>query len=103
MKVSLKVKIFMWFLHHRVTLTKDNLAKGNWNGNTTCNFCDKNESIQHLFCECPLAKIIWHIVHMNLSLAPPKYIINLFGNWLKGIPKEDLIQIGWFCVVLWAL
>jgi hypothetical protein len=30
--VPLKVKIFMWFLYHKVILTKDNLAKRNWNG-----------------------------------------------------------------------
>jgi hypothetical protein len=29
-KVSLKIKIFMWFLHLREVLTKDNLAKRNW-------------------------------------------------------------------------
>jgi hypothetical protein len=32
MKVLLKIKIFMWFLHQKVILTKDNLAKRNWTG-----------------------------------------------------------------------
>jgi hypothetical protein len=27
LKVSLKIRIFMWFLHRKVLLTKDNLAK----------------------------------------------------------------------------
>ena len=30
MKVPLKIKIFMWFLHRKVILTKDNLRKRNW-------------------------------------------------------------------------
>ena len=59
MKVPLKIKIFMWFLHRKVILTKDNLARRNWEGNQSCVFCDKNETIQHLFFECPLARIIW--------------------------------------------
>jgi hypothetical protein len=29
MKVPLKIKIFMWFLHRKVILTKDNLIKRN--------------------------------------------------------------------------
>jgi hypothetical protein len=30
---------------------------------------------------------------MTFGLAPPKNVSHPFGNWLKGIPKNDLIQI----------
>ena len=30
LKVPLKIKIFMWFLHRKVLLTKDNLIKRHW-------------------------------------------------------------------------
>jgi hypothetical protein len=41
---------------------------------------------------------------MTFGLEPPKNITTLFGNWLKGIPKKDLIQIRvGVCIVLWAL
>jgi hypothetical protein len=36
MKVQLKIKVSMWFLHRKVILTKDNLLKRNWTGNDTC-------------------------------------------------------------------
>ncbi|WVZ61813.1 hypothetical protein U9M48_011628 [Paspalum notatum var. saurae] len=39
-----------------VLLTKDNLARRNWNGSQSCCFCHYNESIQHLFFDCRLAK-----------------------------------------------
>jgi hypothetical protein len=32
LKIHLKIKKFMWFLHNKVLLTKDNLSKRNWNG-----------------------------------------------------------------------
>ena len=32
-KAPPKIKSFMWFLYRKVILTKDNLAKRNWNGN----------------------------------------------------------------------
>jgi hypothetical protein len=78
-KVPLKIKIFMWFFHKKVILTKDNILKRSWQGCTTYCFCDKDESIHHLFFECPLAKIVWRIVHMTFGLVPLKNVTNLFG------------------------
>jgi hypothetical protein len=41
---------------------------------------------------------------MTFGLAPPKNVDNLFGNWLKGIPKDNLSQIRvGVCVVIWAI
>jgi hypothetical protein len=34
---------------------------------------------------------------MSFGLAPPKNIKNLFGNWLTGIPKQDLVNIRVGC------
>jgi hypothetical protein len=49
--------------------------------------------MQHHFFECPLHKTIWCIVRMTFCLAPPKKLTNLFGNWLTGIPKKDVIKL----------
>jgi hypothetical protein len=62
MKVSLKIKIFMWFLHQKVIITNDNLAKRNWTGYKKCVFCDSEESVNHLFFACPFARLIWRVV-----------------------------------------
>jgi hypothetical protein len=104
MKVPLKVKVFMWFLNRKVILTKDNLIKRNWVGSETCCFCDCKEFIQHLFFDCPFAKVVWRIIYMTFGLAPPKNITNLFGNWLKGIPTKELIQFrAEVCMVIWTM
>src|SRR4051812_32133728 len=63
-KIPLKIKIFMWFLNNKVLLTKDNLAKRNWNGSSKCGFCDANEMIDHLFLSCPFAKLIWCMIYI---------------------------------------
>jgi hypothetical protein len=41
---------------------------------------------------------------MTFGLAPPKNITNFFGNWLKGIPKKELIliRVG-VCAVIWTM
>jgi hypothetical protein len=47
-KAPLKIKIFLWYLRRGVILTKDNLAKHNWQGSKTCCFCRKQETIKHI-------------------------------------------------------
>jgi hypothetical protein len=44
LKVPLKIKIFLWYLQHRVILTKDNLAKHNRKDSQKCCFYNCNES-----------------------------------------------------------
>jgi mannosylglycoprotein endo-beta-mannosidase len=103
-KVPLKIRIFMWFLHRKVILTKDNLARRNWQGPKTCCFCDQDETIQHLFFQCPFAKVIWRIVHMAFGVSAPKNITNIFGNWLQGVDKrvKSQLRVG-ISALLWAM
>ena len=58
-KISYKIKIFMWLVENNAILTKDNMLKRHWVGSPTCHFCFENETIEHLFFQCPVAKITW--------------------------------------------
>ena len=103
-KVPLKIKVFMWFVHKQVILTKDNLVKRNWTGSTRCSFCDRDETIKHLFFDCPLAKVLWHTVHIAFNISPPNSVSTLFGTWFVGIESEITrhIRVG-VCALLWAI
>ncbi|WVZ81339.1 hypothetical protein U9M48_028728, partial [Paspalum notatum var. saurae] len=79
-KIPLKTKIFMWYVKRRVLLMKDNLAKRNWNGNLGCCFCNANESIQHLFFDCRVAKFLWRVIFMSLGAAAVPWAIWLQRN-----------------------
>ena len=46
--------VFMWYLKRGVLLTKDNLARRNWTESGVCSFCNREESIQHLFFQLRL-------------------------------------------------
>jgi hypothetical protein len=48
MKILLKTKVFAWYIHRAVILTKDNLVKRNSHGNSNCIFCHHEETIKHL-------------------------------------------------------
>lgn len=79
-KVPLRIKIFMWFVQKGVVLTKDNLLKWSWIGRSTCCYCDQNETIRHLFLDCPLAKLLWRTVYIAFNINPPTSINTLFGT-----------------------
>jgi hypothetical protein len=69
-----------------------------------CNFCHKDETIQHLFFDCSFAKIVWRIIHMTFGISPPTSVSNLFRNWLADIPKKELMQVRvGVCAILWAM
>ena len=103
-KVPLRIKIFMWFVHKQVILTKDNLLKRKWLGSPQCCFCVQDEAIQHLFIVCLLAKLLWRSIHIDFNIAPSVSIEALFGTWLNGVTPEiaSSIRIG-ICAFLWAI
>ena len=101
-KVPLRIKVFMWFVHKEVVLTKDNLAKHNWEGSQRCSFCGQYETIKHLFLDRPLAKLLWHSVHIAFNITPPNSIHTLFGTWLNGV-ETNIVRhflVG-VCALLW--
>jgi len=103
-KIPLKTKIFMWYVKRGVLLTKDNIAKRNWNGNQGCCFCNNKESIQHLFFDCHLAKFIWRIVFITLGLSPPRNTDHLFNQWSnqRGTEYKPFLLAG-AASLFWAI
>jgi hypothetical protein len=93
LKLPLKIKKFMWFLSNKVLLTKDNLAKRKWKGCQKCCFCDSIETVNHLFIQCPFAKIVWRMMYLTYNIPPPANITNMFGRWLNGVRKDDKLKI----------
>jgi hypothetical protein len=102
-KVPLKIKLFILFLNKKVLLTKDNLIKRKWQGNEKCCFCDEKETIQHLFIQCPLAKIT--SIKWVFGLAPKSHLSPLglsMGtndrHWSRFVPfggRSRFISENW--------
>ena len=68
-QVPMKIKVFLW--KKGVILTKDNLARRNWNGDKKCCFCHFPENMQHLFIDCLYAKFLWRAAHILFGISPP--------------------------------
>jgi hypothetical protein len=63
-----------------VILTKDTLAKRNWQGTKKCVFGHHDETIKHLFFQYHFARFIWSIIQIGSTLYPPTSVANIFGN-----------------------
>ena len=100
--MPLKIKIFLWFLKNRVVLTKDNLAKRNWNGSKACS---TPETIQHLIFYCHYARFLWRAVFVLFGIFPPRNMNHLFNSWSKlgGSNHNDLLLTvaAVFCWAIW--
>ena len=102
-RIPLKIKIFLWYLHRGVVLTKDNLARRNWNGSKKCVFCSHNETIQHLFFDCHFAKFLWRVVQYTFGLVPPTSAAQFYNDWLFRFDCKSKTQL--LCgvsVLCWA-
>jgi len=95
LKTPLKIKNFLWYLRQGVILTKDNLAKRNWQGNQQCCFCHENETIQHLFFDCQFMRMVWASVYAACGISKPWNVSSMFGSLLNGLPKFfKLVLVG---------
>ena len=87
-------------------LTKDNLVRRGWTGNEERHFGGAKESIDHLFFECVVAKLIWHVVTCAFGLPSiPANLSDLMGNWIKPFPggQRKVVLCGsiTICWTIW--
>ena len=54
-----RVHFFLWLLSKNKILTRDNLALRQKVDDKSCVFCEEKETVNHLFFECVVAKLIW--------------------------------------------
>ena len=103
-KTTSQNQSIFWYLYKGVVLTKNNLARRQWQGDRKCCFCSSDESIQHLFFDCHFAKFVWRTVHVSLNLIPPTSVHNLFTSWLHGINRKlkSKILVG-ASAIYWAI
>lgn len=64
-KMPLKIKIFLYLLKRNKILTKGNLLKKGWQGDTSCHFCGELETTDHLFVQCSFINSLWQWIALH--------------------------------------
>jgi hypothetical protein len=52
-----------------------------WKGSLECSLCNQNETIQHLFFNCYLARAVWRIIFIALNIERPININHIIRMW----------------------
>jgi zinc-binding in reverse transcriptase len=103
-KIPYKIRIFMWLVRKKQILTKDNLVKRGWLGNTKCVFCGANETIDHLFVSCQIVYILWNWIFTYNGFIFQGTVLD--DLWLidSCIPLMDKLLIDLIrSAVIWVL
>lgn len=101
-KIPYKIKIFLWLLEQGEVPTKDNMRKRNWNGDPTCRFCAATETVDHLFFQCPIAKVTWGIGAHSIGANNIPININQYF-WVDiHLPKHKHFHAFGLAAICWA-
>jgi len=94
----------MWLVSNEAILTKDNMIKRNWVGDPECYFCECNETIDHLFFKCSVAKVIWACVARCIGAADIPGNLNQCWSWLeKWLPLDKKFHVCGTAAICWAI
>lgn len=91
--MSLKIKIFIWYLLKGVVFTKDNLARRNWNGNKKSACFARKRKRFNIYFQCLFTNHLWRLLFWCFGLRPPRSIRHVFGNWLLGVDSKSRMLI----------
>ena len=104
-----KCNFFLWVLVYNRCLTWDNLCKRGFQGPSICVLCrSSDETVSHLFFQCPFAKQIWHL-WWSVWGCSCWHVSSLSEFWDRlGHPpaKASFLQVAWSIgpsLILWHL
>jgi hypothetical protein len=104
-KLPLKIKIFLWQLHHDKLQVATSLKNRGWKGAISCCLCGKPESARHVFFECSLARFAWGCLRDALGWDRcPMSASDLLGDGFAAeskVPKH--VNLFIFEGMSWAI
>ncbi|KAJ1687022.1 hypothetical protein LUZ63_018412 [Rhynchospora breviuscula] len=104
LKVPYKIRIFIWLMSHNRILTKTNLLKKGWHGDSSCVFCGAEKTNDHIFLLCPFAKSIWYWLGDSYNNYTSWHNITDILNFAKQLPKRDRDAfLTIFCALCWSI
>jgi hypothetical protein len=96
-----RVHIFLWLLSQNKLMTRDNLKKRNMNKPECCIFCLDDESIDHLFFKCIVAKHIWQIISDFFGIAQGDGYLSIAKFWIAN--KKHAVLNSVCAATLWCI
>jgi hypothetical protein len=96
-----RIHVFLWLLGNAKVLTRDNLAKRRHVDDKSCLFCNETESVNHIFFECCVAKLMWEMVAEMTDLSVIADFESMAKGWLKRKSFSCLNVVS--AAVVWSI
>ena len=91
--------------HEKSILTRDTLLKRGGTCTKNCIFCGQNESVDHLFLRCPLARYVWNVVSITTGFycqfVDARHCLTTYLDKFDKRSKY-LMTVG-FAAVFWGI
>ena len=85
-------------------LTKDNLTKRKWTRDPKYQFCHHNETINHLFFTCSVAKVVWGVIARIIGATNIPTSISQCWEWCEfWIPESSKFHMWGISAICWAI
>jgi hypothetical protein len=98
-----RIKNFMWLIAQHAILTKDNMIRRQWQGDSGCYFCGVHEDMDHLFFKCPVAKVVWGVlaVCFHQTIRPNSY--GQYWAWVRSaLPGGQEVYVLGLAAICWT-
>jgi hypothetical protein len=79
-----RVHIFLWLLSQNKLITRDNMKKIYLSKPECCIFYAEDESIDHLFFKCIVARHIWQIISDFFTITLGDDYISIAKIWIAN-------------------
>jgi hypothetical protein len=96
-----RIQIFLWLLSNNKLLTRDNLNKRRKVDDLSCLFCNEQESCNHLFFGCVVAKYLWEMVSSIFNKCIGTDFESVASWWISENTNSVLNMFS--TAVLWTL
>jgi hypothetical protein len=101
--VSPRLHFFLWLLSKNKLLTRNNLEKRRHLDDRSYLFCAEDESVDHLFFECVVAKRAWAIVCSVIGFELGSDYLSIANMWLcnKKFGVINMLTSGGVGIKTW--
>jgi len=100
----MKLKVFLWLVTHDKLQPGAELKGRKLKGSPLCNICGKQETVDHIFFRCVLAKFMWACFKEALGWdRAPSGWQDFLDNWIPMGCKNYNAKLFLLTIVLWAL
>lgn len=100
LKIPPRTHFFLWLLTKNKVLTRDNVAKRKSVEDDKCMFCNKKETVVHLFFECVVAKQLWANISEAIDIDCGRNFESIGNLWLS---KKYTVSNMFTSAALWGL